>query len=67
MKKNVAVHSMKDIYPGDDIENALVKIKAMLNWIENLPISKLPYVEMGFDTLNPATITGLNNHKEYIK
>jgi len=27
MKKNVAVHSMKDIYPDDDIEDALVKIK----------------------------------------
>lgn len=67
MQKNVAVHSMKDIYPADGIEDALVKIKTMLNWIEALPISKLPYVEMGFDTLNPATITGLNNHREYIK
>lgn len=66
MKKNVAVHSLKDIYPGEEVDEGLAKLKELLNWIENLPISKLPYVEMGFDTLNPETINGLNNHREYI-
>lgn len=67
MKKNVAVHTLKDIYPGMETDEALTKLKGMLNWIENLPLSKLPYVEMGFDTLNPETISGLNNHREYIQ
>jgi hypothetical protein len=53
--KNKSMHSLYDLYP--DIQKkekdvAISKLKDMLKWIEELPISKLPYVEMGFDALD---------------
>jgi hypothetical protein len=40
-------------------EKAIKKIKAICQWIENLPLSKLPYVEMGFDALDVELINKL--------
>ena len=50
--------TLKDIFgKADALEiSAQQKIKEIANWIEQLPISKLPYVEMGFDALNQDLI-----------
>ena len=47
------MNSIFDIYPNkkDKTEN-IIKLRGILNWIENLPISNLSYVEMGFDALD---------------
>lgn len=45
----------------------MTRIKEILQWIESLPISNLPYVEMGFDALDPKIIASLNAHRQHIK
>ena len=52
-KRNKAMNSIFDLYPNkkDKVEN-IKKLREILNWIENLPIAKLSYVEMGFDALD---------------
>lgn len=38
----------------------------MLAYLETLPISKLPYVEMGFDALDSVLIRRLERHQDYV-
>jgi hypothetical protein len=42
-------------------------MRALLSWIEKLPVSKLPYVEMGFDSLDSELINKLAQHNDYVK
>lgn len=61
-KKNKAMNSLYDIYPDltkKEKNEAIARLRKILTWIENLPVSKLPYVEMGFDTLDCDLITKL--------
>lgn len=58
---------MKDVFPMDDPDIQIEKIKTVTNWIESLPISKLPYVEMGFDALDEIAISKLNDMFETVK
>jgi hypothetical protein len=53
--KGPAVNKLKDVYGNED-QAAIQKIREILTWIESLPISQLPYVEMGFDSLDPKII-----------
>ena len=39
----------------------------MLRWIERLPLSDLPYVEMGFDALDTDLVNKLQEHNEHIQ
>lgn len=67
-KRNKAMNSLFDIYPDltkKEKNTAIEKLRKILTWIENLPVSKLPYVEMGFDTLDCDLITKLQDHNEY--
>jgi len=52
-KKSKAMNAISDLYPNrkDKAEN-IKKLREILNWIESLPIAKLPYVEMGFNALD---------------
>lgn len=61
------MHSLKDTFPTLDKEAAIERIKCITGWIEKLPVSKLPYVEMGFDALDSTLIEGLKNHNNYIQ
>lgn len=36
-------------------------------WIDALPVSHLPFVEMGFDALTPDMIKSMNEHRETMK
>ena len=66
-KKGKAMHKLGDLYPGlkkDGEGGAIEKLKGMLGYLEALPISKLPYVEMGFDALDGQLISKLQQHQE---
>lgn len=68
--KHKSMHSLYDLYP--DIQKkekdvAIAKLKDMLRWIERLPISKLPYVEMGFDALDAELIHKLQAHHKHVE
>lgn len=42
-------------------------MKEVLKWLEQLPTSSLPYIEMGFDALNPSFIKQLNTHRQEVQ
>lgn len=63
------MHKLKDLYPGlqkDGEDGALARLKALVAYLEGLPISKLPYVEMGFDALDSQLIRRLQDHNDYM-
>ena len=60
------MNNLKDLFKGVDEIEATRKIKEIANWIENLPISNLPYVEMGFDALATDLIERLDNHSKAV-
>ena len=69
-KKDKAMHSLWDLYPDipkNEKDKAISKLKEMLAWIEGLPLSKLPYVEMGFDALDTDLVNRLQSHHEHVK
>ena len=61
-----AVNKLKDLCGSEDIR-AVNRVLEILSWLESLPISSLPYVEMGFDALDPKIIASLNNHRQNVK
>lgn len=64
------MHSLQELYPDipkSEKDKAIVKLKLMLRWIENLPLSNFPYVEMGFDALDINLVTKLQEHHEHVK
>jgi hypothetical protein len=60
------VNKLKDLCGKEDLA-AVSRVKEILSWIESLPISSLPYVEMGFDALDPMIIESLNIQRQNIK
>ena len=54
--------STKDLCGSEDMK-AVNRVREILQWLESLPISSLPYVEMGFDSLDPKIIASLNSHR----
>jgi hypothetical protein len=58
---------LKDVYPHEDQNIASKNVKFIATWLESLPISKLPYVEMGFDTLATDLIQKIDNHQNLVK
>jgi hypothetical protein len=69
-KSNKGMHSLFDLYPDlqkKEKQVAIDRLKLILEWIENLPLSKLPYVEMGFDALDSSLVQKLQEHNEHIK
>lgn len=63
------MNSLFDIYPECDKKDKqpwIDKLRETLTWIESLPLSKLPYVEMGFDSLESSLIEKLADHSKYI-
>lgn len=68
-RKDSRLHTLADIYPdmGKDQKPEMIKkLKSMLGWIERLPLSKLPYVEMGFDALDINLVKKLQDHSEHV-
>jgi hypothetical protein len=70
-KKSSAMHSLHDLYPELDPKKekmkAVSQLKELLSWVEQLPISKMPYVEMGFDALDISLVQKLQDHSTHIK
>ena len=41
---------IKDIFGVEDAAS-VAKLKEISKWLESLPVSSLPFVDMGYDTL----------------
>lgn len=50
-------NTVKDVFPSESFEAGLKRIQTISKWIEGLPTSKLPFVDIGFDTLNKEMIS----------
>jgi hypothetical protein len=66
------MNNLSDVYLHDKkVEaeklSAIGSMRSLLAWIEQLPVSKLPYVEMGFDSLDSDIIDKLAQHNDYVK
>ena len=57
---------IKDIFGVED-SNSVGKLKEVTKWIESLPISSLPFVDMGFDTLDSALIAQINEQRAEVE
>jgi hypothetical protein len=57
---------IKDVLGAED-SNAVGRLKEIGRWIEALPISSLPFVDMGFDTLETSMITSINDSRVNIE
>ena len=58
--------SIKDIFDVED-SNSVGKLKEVTKWIESLSISSLPFVDMGFDTLETSVIAQINSHRKDVE
>jgi len=58
--------SIRDVFGAED-SNTVGKLKEVTRWIEALPISSLPFVDMGFDTLDTSMIGSINNMRKDIE
>lgn len=53
---------IRDVLGAED-SNAVGRIKEISKWIESLPISSLPFVDMGFDVLETSMINAIHDHR----
>jgi hypothetical protein len=66
--KNQIVSSLKDLFGKvNDVFKVIMRFKEAVAWIEKIPFSSLPFVEMGFDALHSDLIRKLQGHKDTIK
>ena len=56
---------IRDVLGASD-SSAIAKIKQIVSWVNSLPISSLPFVDMGFDTLSPEIIESINQQRDNI-
>jgi hypothetical protein len=61
------LNRLKDVFHKIDEEESQVKVKTITGWIEALPISNVPYVEMGFNTLATDLISKLDKQFDMVK
>lgn len=69
MKGKGAMKSLYDLYPDlnqKKKDTAIAQLRQITGWIEKLPLSNLPYVEMGFDALDCDLIQKLEDHNEHV-
>lgn len=61
---------LEEVFPDlakTDYYAAVQKVECILNFVKDLPSSKLEFEEIGMDTLNAKTIEKLRVHTEYIQ
>lgn len=61
--------SLYDVYPDltkKEKQSAINNIRKITDWIEKLPLSNLPYVEMGFDALDCDLIQKLEDYNNHV-
>jgi len=70
MLKNRAVHPLKEIIPFEgknEDPDAIKFIKGILQWLDSQPVSKLPFVDMGFDTIDQDLVSSLQAHRQEVQ
>ena len=66
VRKRDQMPGIREVLGAED-SNAVGKLKEITKWIEALPISSLPFVDMGFDTLETTMISSINEHRKNVE
>ena len=64
-RKSNSMPDLRDLFGAVD-PKTIAKAKEITGWIEALPISSIPFVEMGFDSLDPETVEALNKKRDIV-
>ena len=68
MRISKQILDLKDLFGKNVDEFKMInRLRKVTQWIEQCPLSKLPYVEMGFDALNEGLIERLARAKDQIQ
>ena len=62
MNEDKKVTLVTELLPDMDEILAVNRVKEIAKWIEGLPTSGLPYVEIGFQALHQELIQKIVNH-----
>lgn len=65
-RRKDSMPDIRDIF-GSDGGSAVGKLKEVSKWVESLTISSLPFVDMGFDTLETPMINSINEQRKLIE
>ncbi len=65
--QNRSLSTARDLLPEMEPIEAVAKIKTITGWLEGLPLSKLPYVQMGFNALAHDLIQQLDKNQNIVK
>ena len=57
---------IEDVFGSSDDE-AVEKLKELTQWLDRLPLSILPFVDMGFESLDPGTTQKINQQRQTIE
>ena len=57
---------LKDVIGSND-EQAIEKVRKISRWLTGLPMADLPFVDIGFDTLDRQTIEHITKKREQIR
>jgi hypothetical protein len=64
---NKGISKLSDIFPEEAPVDALAHLKRITQWIESQPLSKLPYVQIGFDSLSSDIVSKIEEAVVEIK
>lgn len=68
LRVNKAMLNIKDLFGKNADELKMInRIRKLLQWIDESPLSHMPFVEMGFDALNENLIQILDSAKSEMK
>ena len=62
MREDRRFTQVHEVFPNTAEAEAFAKVREIASWIEGLPTSGLPYVEIGFEALHQDLIQKIVNH-----
>ena len=48
---------------GSSDDEAVAKLRELTQWLSSLPLANLPFVDMGFDSLEPSTTQKIDQQR----
>jgi hypothetical protein len=68
LRVNKAMLTIKDLFGKmADEQHCVNRLRKLLFWIEGLPLSNMPFIEMGFDVLHEDLIQKLETARKDMK
>lgn len=52
---------------GSSDDEAVAKLRELTQWLSSLPLANLPFVDMGFDSLEPSTTQKIDQQRHTVE